>query len=318
MIGLNEIRAAHAVIRRELVRTPLIHNEALSERIGRPLYLKLENLQKTGSFKPRGVLTRIAALNAEERARGLVTISAGNHAQALAWPARATGLHCTVVMPTAAPATKIANTHAYGAEVILHPDRVTLLDRCRQEQAAHGYVYIPPFDDPYVVAGQGTLGLEIMEDLPEVAAIVVPIGGGGLIAGVALAAHGSRPATHVLGVEPEGAPGMVRSLQAGHAIHLDAVQTVADGLAAPFAGELPYTLIREHVAEIALLTDGEILAAIPPLVEWAKVAPEPAGAAALAGLLAGKLPLPANGPIVAIVSGGNVDLPRFAGFLNAE
>ncbi|HUS16225.1 MAG TPA: threonine/serine dehydratase [Chloroflexia bacterium] len=314
MIQLRDIEAAATIIRGKLVRTPLLYSEALSERVGRPLYLKLENLQQTGSFKPRGVLTRIAALSAEEKARGLVTISAGNHAQALAYAARAAGVRCTVVMPAAAPATKIANTQAYGATVILHPDRVTLLDRMRQEQDAHGFVYIPPFDDPYVIAGQGTVGLEILEDLPDVASIVVPIGGGGLISGIAVAAKGTRPAIQVLGVEPEGAPGMVRSLAAGHAVHLDQVTTVADGLAAPFAGELNYAIVRDCVDGVVLVSDVEIEAAIPPLVEWVKIAPEPAGAAALAALLVGRLALP-PGPVAAIVSGGNVDRARLAALL---
>src|SRR6476660_9157069 len=204
MVGLSDVYAAREVVADKLVRTPLLHNEALSARLGRPIYLKLENLQKTGSFKPRGVLNRIAALSDDEKARGLVTISAGNHAQALAYAAQATGLHCTVVMPATAQATKVANTRGYGAEVILHPDHVTLLERMRTEQEAHGQVYVPPFDDPYVVAGQGTVGLEIMEDLPDAAAVIVPIGGGGLISGIATAVKGIRPATRVFGVEPEG------------------------------------------------------------------------------------------------------------------
>lgn len=317
MITLDDIYAAREAIQGALVRTPLIFSEALSDQVGRPLWLKLENLQQTGSFKPRGVLTKIAALSDEEKARGLVTISAGNHAQALAYAARAAGVRCTVVMPADAPATKIANTRAYGARVILHPDRVTLLDRCRQEQEAHGYVYAPPFDDPYVIAGQGTVGLEIVEDLPDVAAVVVPIGGGGLIAGVAVAVRGLRPEALVYGVEPEGAPGMARSLAEGHAVHLDKINTIADGLAAPFAGELNYEIVRDMVHQVVLLSDEEIAAAIPPLMEWAKVLPEPGGAAALAGLLARKLDLPAAGPVVAIVSGGNVDLSRLRGFLPA-
>ena len=315
MIGIDEVLAAREVIRDKVVRTPLLYCEVLSARIGCPLYLKLENLQKTGSFKPRGVLTKIATLTAAEQARGLVTISAGNHAQALAYAARASGVRCTVVMPADAPATKIANTRAYGATVILHPDRVTLLDRCRAEQEEHGFVYIAPFDDPFVIAGQGTVGLEIMEDLPDTAAIVVPVGGGGLISGIAVAAKAIRPEVRILGVEPDGAPGMVRSLQAGQAVHLDRVTTIADGLAAPFAGELTYAIVRALVETVVLLNDDEIAAAIPPLVAEANIVPEPAGAAAFAALLAGKVPLPADGPVVAIVSGGNIDLARLAGFL---
>jgi len=316
MVALSDVYAAREAIGNRLVRTPLLYNDALSARLGRPLYFKLENLQKTGSFKPRGVLTKIAALSDEEKPRGLVTISAGNHAQALAYAARANGLHCTVVMPATAQATKIANTRGYGAEVILHPDHITLRDRMRAEQEAHGYVYVPPFDDPYVIAGQGTVGLEIMEDLPEVAAIVVPVGGGGLISGIAVAVKGIRPATQLSGVEPEGAPGMFNSLAAGYAVHLDHVNTIADGLAAPFAGELNYAIVRDLVQEVVLVSDAEIAAAVPMLVDSAKVVPEPAGAAALAALLVGRVTLPPEGPVVAVVSGGNLDLARLAAMID--
>src|SRR4051812_45949705 len=279
MVSLDDIYAAREAVANKLVRTPLLSSDALSARLRRPIYLKLENLQKTGSFKPRGVLTKIAALSEEEKARGLVTISAGNHAQALAYAARASGLRCTVVMPATAQATKVANTRGYGAEVILHPDHVTLLERMRTEQEAHGYVYVPPFDDPYVIAGQGTAGLEIMEDLPEAAAVIVPIGGGGLISGIATAVKGISPATRIYGVEPEGAPTLTNSLAAGHAVPLARVDTIAAGLAAPFAGALTYEVVRDLVDEVVLVSDAEIAAAVPALVESAKVAPEPAGAA---------------------------------------
>jgi threonine dehydratase len=315
MVNLSDVRAAREVIGEKLVRTPLLHNEALSARLGRPIYLKLENLQKTGSFKPRGVLTKIAALSDEEKARGLVTISAGNHAQALAYAARASGLRCTVVMPATAQATKVANTRGYGAEVILHPDHITLLERMRAEQEAHGYVYAPPFDDPYVIAGQGTVGLEIMEDLPGAAAVVVPIGGGGLISGIATAVKGISPTTRVLGVEPEGAPTLFNSLAAGRAIHLDSLSTIADGLAAPFAGEHTYEIVRDLVDEVVLISDAQIAAGVPALVELAKVVPEPAGATALGALLAGRVNLPPEGPVVVVVSGGNLDLTRLAALI---
>jgi threonine dehydratase len=315
MVSLGDVYAAREVIGNKLVRTPLLHNEALSARIGRPVYLKLENLQKTGSFKPRGVLAKIAALSNEEMAHGLITISAGNHAQALAYAAQASGIHCTVVMPATAQATKVANTRNYGAEVILHPDYITLLERMRAEQDANDYVFVPPFDDPHIIAGQGTVGLEIVEDLPEVAAVIVPIGGGGLISGIAIAVKGIRPATRVYGVEPEGAPTMFNSLAAGHAVHLDRVNTIADGLAAPFAGEFTYEIVRDLVDELVLISDAEIAAAVPALVEAARVVPEPAGAAALGALLAGRITLPPEGPVVVVVSGGNLDLARLAALI---
>ncbi|MBF6611619.1 MAG: pyridoxal-phosphate dependent enzyme [Chloroflexi bacterium] len=325
MVRLDDVLTAREIIGKRLVRTPLLRNAALSARIGRPIYLKLENLQQTGSFKPRGVLTKIASLNAEEMAHGLITISAGNHAQALAYSAQASGVHCTVVMPSTAPASKVANTRNYGAEVILHPDSITLLQRMRVEQEAHGYTYVAPFDDPHIIAGQGTVGLEVMEDLPEVAtgaaALVVPIGGGGLISGIATAVKGRNPAVRVFGVEPDGAPTMFNSLAAGHAIHLDRVSTIADGLAAPFAGEWTYSIIRELVDDVVLISDEEIAAAVPALVQSAKVVPEPAGATALGALLAGRIPLdtlPAEAPVVVIVSGGNLDLARLVALLTPQ
>ena len=318
MVNLRDVHAAREVIANKLVRTPLLHNEALSARLGVPVYLKLENLQKTGSFKPRGVLNKIATLSDEELAHGLITISAGNHAQALAYAAQASRLHCTVVMPATAPASKVEKTRSYGAEVILHPDHITLLERMRAEQEAHNYVFVPPFDDPYVIAGQGTIGLEIIEDLPDVAAVIVPIGGGGLISGIATAVKGMRPATHIYGVEPEGAPTMFNSLAAGHAIHLDRVNTIADGLAAPFAGEWTYSIVRELVDEVVLISDAEIAAAVPALIESAKAVAEPAGAAALGALLARRVTLPSQGPIVIIVSGGNLDLARLAALITPQ
>ncbi|MEO8287072.1 MAG: threonine/serine dehydratase [Chloroflexota bacterium] len=317
MVSLDDVLSAREIIWTRLVHTPLLRNDALSARIGRPTYLKLENLQKTGSFKPRGVLTKIAALSAEEMSHGLITISAGNHAQALAYAAQASGVHCTVVMPSSAPASKVAYTRNYGAEVILHPDSITLLQRMQVEQKEHGYTYVSPFDDPHIIAGQGTVGLEVMDDLPDIAtaaaAVVVPIGGGGLISGIATAVKGRNPAVRVFGVEPEGAPTMFNSLAAGHATHLERVSTIADGLAAPFAGEWTYSIVRDLVDDVVLISDEEIAAAVPILVQSAKVVPEPAGAAVLGALLAGRIPLdtlPAGAPVVVIVSGGNLDLAR--------
>src|SRR5262245_24258992 len=226
MVKIDDVRAARQVIDGRLHRTPLVASAALSAQVGAPLYLKLENWQKTGSFKPRGVLNKIAALSPEERARGLVTASAGNHAQALAWAAAAEGLPCTVVMPEIAPAAKIAATRGYGATIVFEPSTLTVFERADALVAEHGYTFVPPFDDEAIVAGQGTVGLEILGDLPEAGTLVVPIGGGGLIAGIALAAKSLRPNARVVGVEPEGAAAMWRSRQSGQPARLDTVATI--------------------------------------------------------------------------------------------
>lgn len=308
MVSLQDVEAARGVIAGKVHRTPLVGSAALGARLGAPLYLKLENWQKTGSFKPRGVVNKIASLSDEERARGLITASAGNHAQALAWAAGAAGVPCTVVMPAGAPATKIAATEGYGATVVLEPDMMSLFSRVEALAAEHGYTFVPPFDDPAIVAGQGTVGLEILEDLPDVGTVVVPIGGGGLIAGVALALKSHRPGVRVVGVEPEGAPKMWRSRQKGKAVRLDRVQTIADGLAAPFAGELTFELVQRYVDDLVLVNDDDIRRAMYLILERVKVLAEPAGAAALAALLTGAATFDPGAPVVAVVSGGNTDV----------
>ena len=318
MITLDDVIAAQEVIAGRVHRTPVVGSAAVSARVGAPLLFKLENWQKTGSFKPRGVLNRIAQLSTEERARGLVTASAGNHAQALAWAARAEGLVCTVVMPQTAPAAKIAATEGYGGTIVFEPSTLTVFQRAQELVAAHGYTFIPPFDDPAVVAGQGTVGLEILEDVPDVGTIVAPIGGGGLIAGVALAVKSRRPDVRIVGVEPEGAAAMWRSREAGHAVRLNRVQTIADGLSAPFAGEAPFALVQQYVDDLVLVQDAAIRAALILILERCKLLVEPAGATALAGLLTGAVPVSPDRPVVAILSGGNIDPARLTELLSDE
>jgi threonine dehydratase len=315
MVTLDDVLAAQQAIAGRLHRTPLVGSAALSARIGAPLHLKLESMQKTGSFKPRGVLNRIAGLSAAERERGLVTASAGNHAQALAWAAAAEGLPCTVVMPETAPAAKIAATRGYGAAIVFEPSTLTVFERAHALVDEHGYTLVPPFDDPVVVAGQGTVGLEILDDLPGVATVVVPIGGGGLIAGVALAIKSRRPEVRLVGVEPEGAAAMWRSQQAGQPVRLDKVETIADGLSAPFAGKLPFELVQRYVDDLVLVNDADIREAMILILERCKLLAEPGGAAALAALLSGAVRVPPGAPVVAILSGGNVDAGRLARIL---
>jgi threonine dehydratase len=315
MITLDDVLAARRIIAGRLHRTPLAGSAALSARVGAPIYLKLENWQKTGSFKPRGVLNKIATLSQGERERGLITASAGNHAQALAWAAGSERLPCTVVMPETAPAAKVAATRGYGGAVVFEPTTLTVFNRVHELVAEHGYTFVPPFDDPAIVAGAGTVGLEILDDLPDVGTVVVPIGGGGLIGGVALAIKSRRPEVRIVGVEPEGAAAMWRSRQAGRPVRLERVETIADGLTAPFAGDLPFALVQQYVDDLVLLSDADIRAAMVLILERCKLLAEPGGAAALAALLSGAVKAPAGLPVVAIVSGGNVDAGRLAQLL---
>ena len=315
MLTIDDLVAAQQIIAGRLHRTPLIGSAALSARIGAPLFLKLESWQKTGSFKPRGVLNKIAALSQAERDRGLITASAGNHAQALAWAAGIAGIACTVVMPETAPAAKLAATKGYGGTVVLEPSTLTVFARAQALAAEHGYTFIPPFDDPAIVAGQGTVGLEILEDLPDVGTVVVPIGGGGLIAGIALAIKSRRPNARIIGVEPAGAAAMWRSRETGQAARLNQIATIADGLSAPFAGELPFALVQQYVDDLVLVNDADILAAMALMLERCKLLAEPAGAAALAGLLSGAVKVQPHAPVAIILSGGNIDAARLAQLL---
>lgn len=299
-----------------LHRTPLLRSRALSAAAGAPVYLKCENLQKTGSFKVRGILHRLLRLGEEERRRGVVTISAGNAAQALAWAGRAAGVHAVVVMPEHASAAKVEASRGYGAEVVLHGDVHAAFGRAHELAEERGLRFVHPFDDEEVVAGHGSCALEIMEDLPDVGSIVVPVGGGGLVSGIAAAAAAVRPAVAVWGVEPEGADAMRRSLEEGAAVRLDQVRTVADGLAAPMAGVLNHALVAAHARGVVTVSDDEIVGALRLLLERTKLVAEPAGAAGLAALLAGRIPRAGDAPVAVVVSGGNVDLPTLGRLLS--
>ncbi len=272
----------------------------------------------TGSFKPRGIVNAVASLASAERSRGVITMSAGNTAIALAYAARALGARATVVMPEAAPASKIAATRAYGAEVVLHPDRVTLGDRLRAERAARGAILVHPYDDAHVIAGQGTVGLEILDDLPDADLVVVPVGGGGLISGIALALTERRPGVRVVGVETRGAPTVRTALDAGEPRRLERIDTVADGLTAPIAGALCLEIVRERVADVVVIDDADVLEGLRALAREAKQVVEPAGAAAVGALLAGAIRPRAGERVVAILSGGNVDADRYASYLHNE
>jgi threonine dehydratase len=303
---LDDVLAARETITGRLVRTPTLGSRTLSERSGARVHLKAELFQRTGSFKPRGVLARIESLTAEERKRGVVTWSAGNAAQAVAWAAAAAGIGCRVFMWRTASPLKVAATRGYGADLDLEAENAAEAhERLLAYVEETGAVFVHPFDDPVLHAGHGSLGLELLEDVPEAAAIVVPIGGGGLIAGVAIAVKGVRPDVRVVGVEPEGAATMTEALAAGTVVPT-VPKTVADGLAAPFVGEGTLAVCRELVDEVVLVSDGQIEEAFRFLYGRAKLACEPAGAAATAALLAGKVPHARGEHVVAVVSGGNV------------
>lgn len=304
---------ARARIAASIHRTPLVSSHHLSERVGVPVYLKCENLQKTGAFKARGALHRLLRLSDEERRRGVVTISAGNHAQAVAWAARVAGVKAVVVMPERASRTKVAASEGYGAEVVLHGDGKAAFQRAFELAEERSLRFVHPFDDEDVVAGHGSCALEILEDLPDVGAVVVPVGGGGLISGIATATAAVRPSVAVWGVEPRGADAMHRSLQQGEAVYLDRVDTVADGLSAPMAGVLNHALVARYARGVVLVSDDEIVEAMKVLLERTKLLTEPAGAAGLAALLAGRIELSGEAPVVVVLSGGNVDLPFLAG-----
>ena len=307
VIDRGDIERAREVIAGRLHRTPLFSCRAL----GQTAYLKAELLQKTGSFKPRGMFNKVASLSDEEKARGIVTWSAGNAAQGAAFAAREAGVACTVFMWATANPLKIAATRGYGAEVDLEAGNpAEAHERLLQHVDATGRVFVHPFDDPVLQAGHGTLGLEVVEDVPDVATVVVPIGGGGLIAGVASAVD-----CRVVGVEPENAPSLTAALEAGEPVRIEP-SSIADGLNAPFTGTGTLAICRERVDEVVLVSEDEIAEGMRFLYTRAKLACEPAGAAAVAALLAGKVDR-SEGPVVAVVSGGNAD-PKVAAAILAS
>jgi threonine dehydratase len=313
MISIEEIRTAALRIAGKVHRTPLFSTAQLGERAGVRLYLKCESFQKTGSFKARGALNKVLSLSEAEKARGLVTVSAGNHAQAVAWAARSAGAACAVVMPTSAPRSKIEAVRGYGAEVILHEDRATLFDKLNEVREARGLTFVHPFDDAVVLAGAGTAGLEIVEDLPDVDIVVVPVGGGGLLGGVTSAIKQLRPAAKVVAVELAEGPGLAPALAAGKPVPVPRPpDTLADGMTPPFVGALPLAIAREAVDEIVAVGEGEIIGAMKLLMTRAKLYVEGSGAAATAAVLTGKVRTWQGARVVAIVSGGNVDLERVA------
>jgi threonine dehydratase len=314
----EDVLTASAAVGRRLHRTPILRSSTLGGAFGGPAYLKAELFQKTGSFKPRGILAKLASLSPGERERGVITISAGNAAAAVAYGAALEGIDCLVVMPKGASTAKVEATRGYGATVDLAAvDPVAAFERVRELQAETGRAFVPPFDDPWVIAGHGSLALEVLEDRADVEVIVVPVGGGGLVSGVALATKGARPDVRVVGVEPEASAALGLALAAGEPVRL-VPKSIADGLNAPFAGELCLAVSQRHLDACVTVTEAEIRDGFRFLYERAKLAAEPAGAAAVAALLAGKVPDVERRTVVAVVSGGNVAARTASGILAGD
>jgi len=304
LLELEDIERARARIGGRVHATPVMSSATVGEELGVRLYLKAELFQKTGSFKPRGVFNKLSSMDPAVRSRGLVSLSAGNHAAALAYGATAVGATATIVMPAAAMRSKVEATRRYGGEVV--QTEGSLLEACLALQQERDLTLVHPFDDLAVMAGQGTVGLELLGQVPGAGMVVVPVGGGGLISGIAAAVKLQNPSVRVVGVEPEGADAMSRSLEEGAPAHLDKVDTIADGLAPPFAGEHTFAHVQRFVDEMVRVTDREIVDALGVLIQRCKLAAEPSGAASLAALMSGRVTPAAGSTVVCVISGGNI------------
>jgi threonine dehydratase len=307
LVGLDAIRSAAEALRGVAVRTPLLPSPWLTEERGHEVRLKCESFQPIGAFKLRGAYTMVSRLGEEARRRGVVTYSSGNHAQAVAFAARAFGIRAVIVMPENAPPVKVEGTKRLGAEVI-EEGTTSEARRIRAEavQAERGLTMVPPFEHPDIIAGQGTVGLEILEDWPDVETVLVPIGGGGLVSGVAAAVKRQRPDVRVVGVEPVGAPAMRRSLDAGEPVTLDRIDSIADGLVPVRPGDLTFAHTLELVDDVVLVDDAAIREAAAGLLLRGKLLVEFSGAASVAALRSGDW----GGRVAAVISGGNIDPSR--------
>ena len=305
-LTISEVYNAARVLQNVARHPKLIGPTKIVE--GAEVYLKPENLQHTGSFKLRGAYYKISQLSDEEKKRGVIACSAGNHAQGVALGATHNGIKSIICLPAGAPISKIEATKALGAEVCLVPGVYDdAYNKALELQKEHGYTLVHPFDDPLVIAGQGTIGLEIIEEMPDVEAVIVPVGGGGLISGVAFALKTLNPAIKVYGVQAEGAPSMVRSIEDSQRCHLDSVSTIADGIAVKEPGENTFAFCRRYVDKIVTVSDDEVAAAILALIEKQKLVAEGAGAVSVAAAMFGKLPIEGK-KVVCVVSGGNIDV----------
>lgn len=306
-LSINEIRQAAERIKPHVRRTPLIDSRLLTERLGTNVYLKLELLQKTGAFKVRGAFNKMLALTTEQKKRGIVAVSAGNHAQAVAYAARALGQKALILMPDSTRQNYLDKTRAFGAEIKLFP---TIADAfaAAEEYQADGRVYVHPFDDPSVIAGQGTIGLEILEDVPGVTDVIVSIGGGGLSGGVALAVKTLKPDVNIWGVETKGADSMAQSLEAGKIVELPAITSIAKTLGAPSVGRLTFELAKKYFRSVTVVDDSEAVSELFYLLDKIKVLAEPAASCTLAAAERLKENFDRSSKVVLVLCGGNIGL----------
>lgn len=317
MITLDDIQAAAQRLSGIANHTPVVTSRTFDERVGASVFFKCENFQRGGAFKFRGAYNMISQLSDDQRRRGVVSFSSGNHAQGVALAAKLLAVPAVIVMPRDAPEVKLAATRGYGAEVVLY-DRVeqkrdAIARRLAEER---GLALVPPFDHPHIIAGQGTAALELLADVPDLDVLIVPIGGGGLISGCSIAAHALRPGMHVIGVEPEAANDSYLSLQKGERVSTPQSHSIADGLLPTAPGEITFPIMLQHLESIALVSDGEIAEAVRFLALRMKLVVEPSGAAPAAALISGRVANVSGKRIGVIVSGGNVDPYKLAGLLN--
>ncbi len=309
MIDLEDIRAADQRIAGQIRRTPTVDSEMLSHRCGVELHLKLETLQETGSFKARGALNRILCLSREEREGGVIAASAGNHAQGVAFAAAKSGIDALIVMPVQTPLVKVTRTRELGACVELYGQNLDeALERAHQLEEQHGYTFVHPFEDREIIAGQGTVGLELIEQVPDLDAIVVPIGGGGLISGIATAVKALHPEIRIYGVQSESAPSMKSSIEAGEIVAAELGPTIAEGIALKKPGRNTFPIIQKLVDKISLVSEAEIEEAVYELLDSAKTLTEGAGAAGYAAIRQGRFPDLEGKRVAVVLCGANIDM----------
>lgn len=314
LLNLTNIEKAAEILNGVSKKTELMYSSIFSNESGNQIYLKPENLQVTGAFKIRGAYNKISKLSEEEKKRGVIASSAGNHAQGVAYAAQKLGIKATIVMPKTTPLIKVAATKSYGANVVLHGDYYDeAYDRAKELQEENNYVFVHPFDDLDVIAGQGTIGLEILEDLKDADCIIIPVGGGGLISGIAVAAKSINPEVKIIGVEPEGAKAMKKSIEKNVVISLDTVKTIAEGVAVKKPGDITFEIIKNYVDEIVTVSDFDIMEAFLVVLEKQKLIAETSGVLSLAAL---KKINYKNKKIVCVISGGNIDVVTISSMIN--
>jgi len=305
MINIADIHKAYSNISINIHRTPISTSTYLSQKFNSKIFFKQELFQKTGSFKIRGVLNKLSSLSSDQLKKGIISLSSGNHAQAVAYGSKIYNISSTIVMPTYSTKSKIEATKGYGAKVIItDEDLITVVNEIQKETNA---TLIHPFDDDHIIAGQGTLGLEITEDMPDIDHIFTAIGGGGLISGICIAMKAHNPKIKIIGIEPEGADGMRQSLEKRKPVTLDSINTIADGLSAPFIGEKNFEIVQKHIDQLITVSDKEIIETMWLIFERTKLFVEPSAAAGLAPILFDKYKLPINSKAMFILCGGNID-----------